>query len=368
MSDYERTRLAGQAMDPTMMAGGGRTQMGGTFECPVCRATASSLDVFCPECGFRFGGVPVFESDVPDEVVAYIICRETRQKYPLHEGVNTVGRVNSDVTINDATVSRNHAKITIHSGLIVLEDLGSSNGTKVDNDRVLAGASTPVRHGAKLRFGTWRAVLQITSAGEVSEDAEDAPPPPPPPVPEKKEKTIQAVKRQTPPSYEEVAAQNVALSGLLDYSYVSNALQNGASDDAPVPVASAPPVPSSKPVPLDEAFAPSSSPHRHEAGVSGSLFCVDGDAPDIPVMEGSLSIGRKVGNDIVLANDSFVSGRHALIRHDDTGTYLIDVGSTNGTVVNGARVQANQPVLLCEGDEIQLGKNRFIFRLALDEG
>lgn len=362
MSDNDRTFIAGQAMDPTMMASNaGRTQMGGTFECPVCRAMASTLDVFCPDCGFRFGGVPVFESSTPDDIPAYIIERETHQKYALHDGVNTVGRINSDVTINDPTVSRNHAKVTVQGGLIFVEDLGSSNGTKVDNDRVLAGSVTPVRHGAKLRFGTWRAVLQITSAGEVSVDEPEAPPAPP--APEKKERTIQAVKRQMPPAYEEVAQQNFALSGLYDYSAIGGDILQKSEEAPEASVsASAPPL-----VPLGEVFTPSKELPEHMPGSTGSLFCVDGDAPNIPVMEGSLSIGRKVGNDIVLPNDSYVSGRHAVVRNDDTGSYLIDVGSTNGTVVNGTRMEANVPVLLCDGDEVQLGKNRFIFRLALEE-
>lgn len=334
--------------------------MGGSFECPVCRATASTLDVFCPDCGFRFGGVPVFESSAPDDIPAYIVERETRQKYALHEGVNTIGRINSDVTINDPTVSRNHAKVTVQGGLIFVEDLGSSNGTKVDNDRVLAGAVTPVRHGAKLRFGTWRAVLQITEAGDVSVDEPEAPAVPP--APEKKEKTIQAVKRQNPPAYEEVAQQNFALSALYDYSAVGgDILQQSEEPEVHSPVPSAPPLP------LGEMFAPSDAPQEHMPGSTGSLFCVDGEAPTIPVMEGSLSIGRKVGNDIVLPNDSYVSGRHAVVKHDNTGTYLIDVGSTNGTVVNGRRMEPNVPVLLCDGDEVQLGKNRFVFRLALEE-
>ncbi len=364
MSNNDRTYIAGQAMDATLMApNAGRTQMGGSFECPVCRASASTLDVFCPDCGFRFGGVPVFESTAPDDVVAYIIERDSRQKYPLHEGVNTVGRINSDVTINDPTVSRNHAKVTVQGGLIFVEDLGSSNGTKVDNDRVLAGTVAPVRHGAKLRFGTWRAALQITEAGDVSvDDADFTPPPVVPPAPEKKEKTIQAVKRQNPPAYEDIAGQNFALSGLYDYSAVGgDILQKSEEPEVHSPVPSAPHVP------FGEAFAPSGDLPEHMPGSTGSLFCVDGDAPTIPVMEGSLSIGRKVGNDIVLPNDSYVSGRHAVVRNDDTGTYLIDVGSTNGTVVNGRRMEANVPVLLCDGDEVQLGKNRFIFRLALEE-
>lgn len=122
----------------------------------------------------------------------------------------------------------------------------------------------------------------------------------------------------------------------------------------------APPTPPA--TPLYDYDAPAPQPLESAWVIHGTLLCQEGIAPNIHVMDGPISIGRKVGNDVVLAQDSFVSGRHAILRHDPEGTFLIDIGSTNGTVVNGMRLDANRPQMLFDGDEIVIGKNRFLFQ------
>ena len=71
----------------------------------------------------------------------------------------------------------------------------------------------------------------------------------------------------------------------------------------------------------------------------------------------SISIGRKHGNDIQL-NDLTISGRHALITIMGEHTYVDDLGSTNGTLLNGARIAKSQ---LGHGDTIQTGNYQFTF-------
>ncbi len=51
-----------------------------------------------------------------------------------------------------------------------------------------------------------------------------------------------------------------------------------------------------------------------------------------------------------------VSRRHALIRRGEDTLTLLDLGSTNGTYLNGQRLIPNQPRVLRDGDEIRLGK------------
>ena len=71
-------------------------------------------------------------------------------------------------------------------------------------------------------------------------------------------------------------------------------------------------------------------------------------------------LGRSPDNDICFDNDS-VSGRHAEVYYLPDGTFQIcDVGSTNGTWVNGQRIQS-QP--LKNGDIVELGEVRLHFRL-----
>ena len=65
----------------------------------------------------------------------------------------------------------------------------------------------------------------------------------------------------------------------------------------------------------------------------------------------SYTIGREAGNEIVL-EDPQVSRRHATLTRQGATYLLEDIGSTNGTYVNGKRVTA--PVLLSNGDTIGL--------------
>ncbi len=78
-----------------------------------------------------------------------------------------------------------------------------------------------------------------------------------------------------------------------------------------------------------------------------------------------LSIGRLAQNDIVI-DDTSVSSQHALIERKvnpdfpDVVEYQIqDLGSTNGTQVNGEKIEA--PVLLHHQDEITIAWNQFKF-------
>lgn len=78
---------------------------------------------------------------------------------------------------------------------------------------------------------------------------------------------------------------------------------------------------------------------------------------EYPIEKDTLSIGRKHGNDIQL-NDLTVSGRHALFTVMGDNTFVDDLGSTNGTLINGGRV-AKSPVK--HGDIIQVGNFQFTY-------
>ena len=67
---------------------------------------------------------------------------------------------------------------------------------------------------------------------------------------------------------------------------------------------------------------------------------------------GDTAVGRDASSDIYLG-DVTVSRHHAVFHVDDSGLVVEDVGSTNGTYVNGARVESAG---LSPGDEIFIGK------------
>jgi pSer/pThr/pTyr-binding forkhead associated (FHA) protein len=66
-------------------------------------------------------------------------------------------------------------------------------------------------------------------------------------------------------------------------------------------------------------------------------------------------IGREPGLELVIADD-FISTRHAQVVPGSSGPVLEDLGSTNGTVLNGAPLDA--PMSLAAGDEVVLGTVR----------
>jgi hypothetical protein len=78
------------------------------------------------------------------------------------------------------------------------------------------------------------------------------------------------------------------------------------------------------------------------------------------VLAGSLSIGREQDNDLCL-EDKQLSRHHAVIEAVDKGWQVRDLGSTNGTGVNGRRI--NAPFLLKAGDVIELGDIRLTLEL-----
>src|SRR5438477_4204709 len=88
---------------------------------------------------------------------------------------------------------------------------------------------------------------------------------------------------------------------------------------------------------------------------AGSLFLPDGTR--IAIGDEPVSIGRQAECDVVL-EDSNISRRHAEVRRQGEDYVLVDLGSTNGSKVNGTRVKQQA---LADGDEITLGKTLLRF-------
>ena len=84
------------------------------------------------------------------------------------------------------------------------------------------------------------------------------------------------------------------------------------------------------------------------------------DGRRVAVGSTALVIGRLPECDVVLA-DSNVSRRHAEVQRRGDGVFVTDLGSTNGTKVNGAAVREQ---LLSSGDEISVGSTKLIFEMS----
>jgi hypothetical protein len=136
-------------------------------------------------------------------------------------------------------------------------------------------------------------------------------------------------------------------------------------DVAPVPSYDAPPgYPPYDQNPYDQnpydqnPYAPHSAPPAQGGGQARSARLISGDGRSYPLSIGSTVIGRGDQANLRLP-DVGISRRHARLDFDGAQVVLTDLGSTNGTMVNGQRVSA---VALNPGDMIQLGTTTLTFR------
>lgn len=75
-----------------------------------------------------------------------------------------------------------------------------------------------------------------------------------------------------------------------------------------------------------------------------------------------LTVGKLAGSvDMVIADQS-ISRRHVKFAREGSDIYMTDLNSTNGTFKNGFRLEPNTSEILEPGDEIRLGKLKFIYR------
>lgn len=326
MSDMESTRVIGAAVAPgdrTMVAPATgstdalRTQMGGTTTCPVCKTTTPLYETYCGECGFLLTSAVAEEIETPVEEAptAELVDAQNGRRYRLRQGVNTVGRQGTDVLVSDSTVSRTHARITIEGGQITVEDLGSTNGTKVGDRRLGANEPAQATSGMPLKFGNWQVVLEVPSGAAATTTA-----------PAAAEPTVAIPGEEAAAGVE---APSEATSVLTTPAEPAEAATEEEPVESPAPVA--------------------------------LLRKTNGPAADIPVTEGTITVGRRTTNTIVLSEDPYISGAHAEITTDNTGTYLTDLGSTNGTLVNGQKLTPNERQLLLSGDEVQIGQTSYTF-------
>jgi pSer/pThr/pTyr-binding forkhead associated (FHA) protein len=80
---------------------------------------------------------------------------------------------------------------------------------------------------------------------------------------------------------------------------------------------------------------------------------------DFVLNSAPLTVGRGEQNDVELRGDDFASAEHARFEPRRDGVWLTDVGSTNGTFVNGARLE--RPRRLAPGDVIRIGNTDLRF-------
>jgi len=84
-----------------------------------------------------------------------------------------------------------------------------------------------------------------------------------------------------------------------------------------------------------------------------------GDGDVLTLDSHALTIGRGAANDVPLPDDEYASSRHARFEPRRDGVWIEDIGSTNGTYVNGIRLTRERK--LVPGDVVRIGETDLRF-------
>ncbi|MBX7434195.1 FHA domain-containing protein [Mycobacterium sp. Y57] len=84
----------------------------------------------------------------------------------------------------------------------------------------------------------------------------------------------------------------------------------------------------------------------------------------VPLAGQRVTLGKASGNDVALEHDGTVSRLHAVFENLGAAWSIRDMGSRNGTYLNGEKITAER--VLHSGDEVRVGKSRLIFWMVHD--
>jgi len=238
--------------------------------------------------------------------------------FTLREGRTVLGRQVGDITIADKEVSSIHAILSYERNAWYVMDLGSTNGVWV-NEQLKPEAE--LTDGTEIRLGQTR--LLFCSADEPS--LEPRPPAlPPDPLPGLGEAAFQTTEMYKPKDL----AQQPAIEEEIQFTGTLK------TDDPP----------GLRPFEIQIEVL--------EGADQGLVYRYNSE---------TVLLGR-LNTDLVV-RDSDVSRRHSIIEvFEDDLVYIRDLGSTNGTYVNGQRVST---VKLNTGDRIKLGRCVMAFKYTL---
>ena len=113
---------------------------------------------------------------------------------------------------------------------------------------------------------------------------------------------------------------------------------------------------------LTSRAVPSDTAQRMGVAATAELVVLDDSGnpkEKISITREPVVIGRLSNSDVVLS-DSNVSRRHAELKRDGSEWVIVDLGSTNGTLVNGKLAREHR---LSDGDRLTIGTSEMTFKL-----
>jgi pSer/pThr/pTyr-binding forkhead associated (FHA) protein len=248
--------------------------------------------------------------------------------YELTADAYTIGRgAKNDIVIRDNDVSREHCRLTRLMGDYEVQDTNSTTGTYVNGQRVVT--KFLLQHGSILELGDMVTFdverVEAAEAPAPSAPMESAAPLPPAP---ESEALSAAPPATTPPP--EAQPDPTPISAL----------------DGSAPRALA----------VTEDMPTQGRTPDQVIDFRASLIMTHGPQPGqtFPLVDLIITVGRDLANDIVI-QDPEISRRHARMRRWKHGYSIEDVGSTNGTSVNGQPI--TEPRLLRPNDRLKVGTN-----------
>jgi pSer/pThr/pTyr-binding forkhead associated (FHA) protein len=84
---------------------------------------------------------------------------------------------------------------------------------------------------------------------------------------------------------------------------------------------------------------------------------------EIPVETFPYYVGKDKNRNQLVLKEGSVSRLHAVITKRDKTVFITDLGSTNGTFVNGQRLEKNKPVQVDNSDELAFSREIYLFKI-----
>lgn len=141
--------------------------------CPHCTAEIPAGEQFCPKCGYQrgtWGGDVSAKPVAPAGPAFYELVAADGARFALPVGETVAGRGDVALRIDDGYISRAHAKFIAREDKLVVVDLGSSNGTFVNGERLAPQAERELQPGCKVMLG--QRELDVVRCEPVAADAE----------------------------------------------------------------------------------------------------------------------------------------------------------------------------------------------------
>jgi len=228
--------------------------------------------------------------------------------------------------IDNGSVSRRHAEISYANGQYVLRDLGSANGTFVNDKRLESGSTHLLKHSDRIRFGFTSFIFVARGPGK------------------------QAARTATQAALPGPTAFHQMATG---FYYPASAGQAPPPQGQPILNADG-----SLLLPGASEAIPASVVDSFKA--SPVLILVGRDKPAVyRLKQGKrLKMGRDKSNEIVLAEVA-ASRLHAEVFHGSDGYYIRDMQSINGVMVNATKI--DNPYRLAHGDRVAIGSITLYF-------